>query len=457
MLIRFVIDNVLSFGRETEFNMLPQPRLRALANHRYKTQPGVDLLRFAAIYGANGAGKSNFVKALEWLQTLVISGDVPSIIETSKFKFPTSQDKEGQYLAIEFIAFNIPLFYQVEIREGKIASEELSKSGLAKTSDENIFSRKLDAGGKQRITFGTGENASLQGLADVLSEHSVLLPNQCLLTWLAKRSNSSDHFLSKIAAEWFSRTLLIVHANAMAAGLPSFLKHSPHFAFASDLLRSFDVGIDQVMLKTQPLNSAIDLGGEQTYEELKNRLGNMQQKVVSVSDPVRGTIDVVLENDEVKLNWVETTHTTFAGKSANFQYGEESDGTKRLMQFVPLLHEFLKMERVCVVDEFELSLHPMLAKQIIAKCSQDTHSRSQLIFTTHESELLDQSILRQDEIWFAEKDPLGATELYSLSDYRKEHNTIDIRKGYLQGRYGGVPILMKFQDFKPSDYATPQH
>ncbi|MCD8264035.1 MAG: hypothetical protein LUD02_07645, partial [Tannerellaceae bacterium] len=95
----------------------------------------------------------------------------------------------------------------------------------------------------------------------------------------------------------------------------------------------------------------------------------------------------------------------------------------------------------------------ILIKELIRKFSLDKETKGQLIFTTHESNLMDQEIFRQDEIWFAEKDINGSTDIYSLSDF-KEHSTIDIRKGYLTGRYGSIPFLGNLQDLNWHTYDT---
>ncbi|MDC9725519.1 MAG: AAA family ATPase, partial [Gammaproteobacteria bacterium] len=103
--------------------------------------------------------------------------------------------------------------------------------------------------------------------------------------------------------------------------------------------------------------------------------------------------------------------------------------------------------------EIERSIHPLLIKELVKKFSEDTQTQGQLIFTTHESNLLDQKTFRKDEIWFAEKDNEGCTDLYSLSDF-KEHNTTDIRKGYLSGRYGSIPFLANLKDLNWHEYDT---
>ena len=106
-----------------------------------------------------------------------------------------------------------------------------------------------------------------------------------------------------------------------------------------------------------------------------------------------------------------------------------------------------------IIDEIERSIHPLLIKELVKKFSLDPNTKGQLIFTTHESNLLDQKILRQDEIWFAEKNENGSTDIYSLNDF-KEHKTIDIQKGYLNGRYGSIPFLANLKDLNWHDYDT---
>jgi hypothetical protein len=111
----------------------------------------------------------------------------------------------------------------------------------------------------------------------------------------------------------------------------------------------------------------------------------------------------------------------------------------------------LSERKVFLIDEIERSIHPLLIKELVRKFSDDHASQGQLIFTTHESNLLDQELFRQDEIWFAEKNSDGETDLYSLSDF-KEHKTLDIRKGYLSGRYGSIPFLGNLKDLNWHEY-----
>ena len=160
---------------------------------------------------------------------------------------------------------------------------------------------------------------------------------------------------------------------------------------------------------------------------------------------------VVEEDDKIWVKSLSLEHTGKNGNIAIFGLEEESDGTIRLLDFVPAFRDVITKNKVFVIDEIERSIHPLLIKELLKKFSSDTETKGQLIFTTHESNLLDQEIFRQDEIWFTEKDDNGSTDLYSLSDF-KEHKTIDIRKGYLNGRYGSIPFLGNLEDLNWHKY-----
>ena len=123
----------------------------------------------------------------------------------------------------------------------------------------------------------------------------------------------------------------------------------------------------------------------------------------------------------------------------------ESDGTRRIIEYMPILYTLNQQDTVYVVDEIERSIHPILIKGIIRKLSDSNNIKGQLLFTTHESALLDQNIFRPDEIWFAQKDMEQATQLYPLSDFNI-HKTASIENGYLNGRYGGIPFLSNLKD-----------
>lgn len=140
-------------------------------------------------------------------------------------------------------------------------------------------------------------------------------------------------------------------------------------------------------------------------------------------------------------------HKDKNGNEVSMDLDDESDGTRRLIEYIPLIYSILYEDAVYIVDEIERSIHPIMIKAIMSKISEKKDARGQIIFTTHESSLLDQSIFRPDEIWFAQKDVNQSTQLYPLSDYNI-HKTANIENGYLNGRYGGIPFLSNLSDLK---------
>lgn len=165
-------------------------------------------------------------------------------------------------------------------------------------------------------------------------------------------------------------------------------------------------------------------------------------------------IVVIDEAGKIIAKRLSINHSGDKGQLVPFNLNQESDGTKRLLQYIPAIFDVITNDKVCFIDEMERSLHPLLVRELVRKFSEDENTKGQLVFTTHESNLLDQDIFRQDEIWFAEKKQRGSTELYPLTEFKKEHHTIDLRKGYLTGRYGAIPFLGNLSDLKWNQYAT---
>ncbi len=135
-------------------------------------------------------------------------------------------------------------------------------------------------------------------------------------------------------------------------------------------------------------------------------------------------------------------------KEILMEVNDESDGTQRLLDLIPALHLLLNQDRICIIDELDRSMHPKLSAKILEVFLNNHTSReSQLIVTTHESTLLNLNLLRRDEIWFVEKNRDGASSVYSLEEFIPRYDK-NIRKGYLMGRFGGVPILNDASELK---------
>jgi len=452
MLIRFNVQNVFSFAESEEFNMLPRPKIRTPEGHKYALD-GIELLKLSAIYGANAAGKSNLINALGLLQGLV-TGKISSLtIQEKRFKFEPAAH-ESQMMAAEFVQDGSAYYYGVEINSGEIITEELYRSGLGKKSDTLLFERKKLDNGKTGITFSEvfEKDPASQLIKSVLVE-DFLEKTRSAIPWLAKRGN--QHLSEvKSAMTWFEKTLQIITPQTRPAALAMwFESDSSVNSFAQDTLRAYGLGISRVDVREKPFEEVVGGEADKMLNALRDKFSDHDDAFLVMPSTNGGELVFVKKNDTFVVKHAKFTQSDNVGNEAEFDLDELSDGTRRLLDFMPAFRDIVLNRKVYVVDELERSMHPVIAKELISKFSRDTDTKGQLVFTTHESNLLDQSIFRQDEIWFAEKGPMGNTSLYSLSDF-KEHNTIDVRKGYLNGRYGAVPFTADLQELNWHQYET---
>lgn len=450
MLIRFLVKNLFSFKELTEFNMLPG-RFNRLPHHIVK-EDGIDLLKLNALYGANGAGKSNLVNALSVLRDFLIDGEMPIDLITETFKFDKLSASKDVYLGIEFIKDKVPYYYALTINEGIIIEEELIISGLGKTEDKQLFIR-TDKVGEKNLEIIFSKEVQEDKEAAIFPSfliNEILDRNTPVLFHMKNRQNKVFGPY-KNAFEWFEKNFEIIMPYSKPGGLVLQLERNKAlYDFAIEIMQSFNTGIRDIHIDTIPIE---DYFGEDNKQEAERITADLRAKTSKMKFLRTHFEEVVfvLENNKPMAKRILFSHGEDNGQ-VRFQFSEESDGTRRLMEYLPALFNAVVKCKTYFIDEIERSIHPLLIKELIKKFSHDKDTMGQLIFSTHESNLLDQDIFRPDEIWFAEKNKEGATELYTLSEF-KEHHTIDIRKGYLNGRYGGIPFLGNLKDLNWEKYA----
>lgn len=461
MLIRSQTNNVLSFREEKEFNMLPYSRLSGikgrLKHHIYPIKDSFSVLKLAAIYGANGAGKSNLIKGLSFLQEIVVEGEIPTKLQLEKFKLDEENLNKSQILGAEFIANSKSYYYGVEVGEGYVLAEELYETSFGEKNPQIIFERITNVEGKTKTTFHDDFEADAESrtLQKVI-EKTLSKPEKPLIKLLAELDNDYLQDVKK-AFEWFEQTLQIITPKAKPVALALKIGLDNKFkSFANDIICAFNTGIKGLEVESQSL---IEFLGEDNFEEAQEITHQLKNKTISFAQlEVKHSGERVIavnENGNIVVKRLILSHQSKQGKAIQFYQDQESDGTNRLLDFIPAIENVLNEQKVYLIDEIERSLHPMLIKEILRKFSFEEKSKGQLIFTTHESNLLDQELLRPDEIWFVEKDLFGGSDLYPLSEF-KEHKTKDIRKGYLNGRYGAIPFLGNLKDLNWNKDAVTQ-
>lgn len=445
MLIRFVVENFFSFGERKEINMIPFKNLRTLDHHKYK-QNDFEILKIASIYGANGSGKSNLIKSLEILQSLVLVESLNYNLNQTTFKFNDDTESKDQILGIEFIQDDIPFYYAIVLNKGRVAEEELYKSGLGVQKDFLLFNRTTDETNKSNILFPEEFENDAEGkvLKSVLLKEFVK-PNEPILKLLSNRDHPFFDDI-KMAYKWFSNTLQILTPNSKVGFLAHVIDIDRDFKnYVNDFMCSLNLGITELKSEKKDIKEYFGDYNELKLNSLIKEVKSFPDKIIPMRNRMNEEIIIVNEDEKIWVKSLKIGHTGKNGSNKHFDLQEESDGTVRLLDFAPAFKSIISEKKVFVIDEIERSIHPLLIKELVEKFSLDEKTAGQLIFTTHETNLLDQKIFRKDEIWFTEKNKEGSTDLYSLNDFNV-HKTIDIQKGYLKGRFGSIPFLGNLED-----------
>ncbi len=428
MLIRFVVENFLSFKQETEFNMLAD-NFRIHPHHLYKAK-SLKILKGSVIYGANGAGKSNLIKSVGFFQNLVSTGKLSASVNPKKFKLDPGNAGKPVNFEIEFYFKRKIYHYGVQLNDRTVENEWLYISGVT-TADKMVFERKTLENGKSKIKFNAKFLKTPKDKLLVQLLEQQLLQHDELLLGHEKVLNQTD--ISNVKF-WFTEKLVVIYPDREYWVLFPFLSSDRNFErFANRLLIALNTGVNSLEVESIPFDTFFGIDDQEIKNDLIKEL-NEHDKIY-----LNKFFQATKENDTFFIKKLVAQHVNNLNKNVNFDLTEESDGTQRLLDFIPAFYQILHQDVTFVIDEIDRSIHPALIYELVKKIMNEPRTKGQLIFTTHESNLLDLNIFRQDEIWFAEKNDEGATELYSLSEFRPRPD-LDLRKGYLKGRFGAIPF-----------------
>jgi hypothetical protein len=445
MLVSFSIENFHSFREEQTLNLLASRRLGGAEKSPHcRELPSTNehVLRLASLYGANGAGKSNVVRALEHVKRMVESGTpVGRAIPYEPFALDEETLLKPTCIDLQFVEHGDVFRYGIAHDAQRIAEEWLSV--YEGTKERVLFTRTTTESGQVAVELGDaaiGPDGSrkLKALAEVGAR-----ANQLFLTELINLNDpqvQGPRFERTI--RWFSRLSVVNPNQGMPPALVTDLMENEGLSqFAGKLLRESGTGITRIDVATHEIDMPANTGDNP--DQLNKFLGYLDAtsaQTIGLPDGHEYFLDFTTPG-KAQVRMLTAVHHSGYGRAIGLPIGHESDGSRRLLRLLPILYQFEKTGGVFVVDELERSMHPMLARKIIEYFVKGEHgSPSQLIFTTHESTLLDLDLMRRDEIWFTEKDPAGATHLYSLADF-KVRKDLRIEKGYLDGRFGAIPFL----------------
>jgi len=434
MLIRATFANLYSFDTPQSISFVAG-KGRSLAHHmlKKKRRKLPSLLKSAIIYGANASGKSNLVKCFNFARTLIVKGSgIDEPIPRTPFRLRAYSPQEPSWFEFELDLDGNMYAYKLSFDDHRIIEESLTQ--LFPTSEKVLFTRTWN-GTASEIEFPEEKFVDRDEENRFKFIAQSTRPNQPFLTETVE-SNSSKY---RSIYNWFRYGIQIIYPEAIYTG--SLAKSegktpSIYEAFFRNL------GLDVTAVKEDRLDIDSPLKGIPT--ELINDIGkdlkNGMQIILPGFDKSRyrllKTQEGVLELYKIVF-YHETADTH---EEIPFDLKDESDGTVRLIDLLPALADMCDSEKLYVIDELDRSMHAQLTRAFLEYFFSCSTSRSQILATTHELDLLDLELLRKDEIWFVEKDKASASNLYSLEEFKPRYDK-DIRKGYLQGRFGGIPII----------------
>ncbi|MFM7884504.1 MAG: AAA family ATPase [Microcystis panniformis] len=406
MLIEFSVGNYRSFKDVVTLSMVAADEAadndELDKNNVFKVNQNFSLLKSAAIYGANASGKSNLILALYFMQSFVINSSKLQItdkIDLEKFRLSSETEDKPSFFKIVFYLDNKTYEYSFEVTQERVISEGLSCT--PKTRKTNIFSREKD-----KIKY----SKSLMKGKDVKD----LTKKNTLFLSIAAQFN--DPLAGKILL-WFSRLKIISGSQ---------LENLRHLSI--DYLSREQNLKNEIVSLIKKLDLSIK---DMSIEVGRKPLDNFHK---DIPDTVYNSIETYHEKYDLEGKVIGLE---------SFQLNKhESRGTQKLFALLAPILSVLKASEVLIIDELDSLLHPLMAIAIIGLFnSQQTNPKNaQLIFATHDVNLLSNQLFRRDQIWFTEKNRQEATDLYSLVEFDIDNNA-SFEQDYIQGRYGAIPFI----------------
>lgn len=443
MLIRFTVENFLSFKDREVFSLIPG-RGTLKSHHKSKSIKGTSALKTAVVYGANASGKSNLIKAIEFGKELILKGNkTEQPIKYSSFKLDKKLLNQNSRIEYEIQHKDKNYAYGFVFNSKEVIEEWLYE--ISKKSEKEIFTRD--------------KNRPKEFDLDAILSKNKKMEEKQFLEFTAKGTQQNQLFLSEIRTrkvkenvsniddlinviDWFQNALTVIYPNSKNVGKKfELLEDTDLNKVFTEMLGYFDTGIDGIEFKEVDIEK-IDIPSEILKDIENDLLGDKSEKtnafISNIQDDKYYVISI-LKDRTLRAQLLKTKHKISGGGYELFDLRDESDGTRRIMDLIPLIIDFFKGDNVFVIDEMERSLHPNLIYDLfdffLSKCK---NVNSQFIAASHESTLLTQKLLRKDEIWFVVKDKMGASKLHSLEDYSIRFDK-EVRRDYLLGRYKGVP------------------
>jgi len=417
MLIEMNVANFRSFLGQQTFSLI-SGKGKELHDSNTFAVNGIELLRSAAVYGPNAGGKSNFLKALQTMRRIVLE---------SAAKWQRGEKLPVVPFRLNAHSATAPSEFEVSFMVDSVRYQY----GFAATPDR-IYEEWLLAYPKKRPQrwFGRAWNDKEQNYDWELGNN--LIGEKQL--W-QKSTRDNALFLSTAVQlnseqlqpvfDWFKNTLRMANVGGWLPDFSASMCEQNEKAQVMDFLRAADLHIEDILVEKKPFES------------------------LGLPDNLPKSLRELFAEDmkDKQFLKIQTVHKDKDGNPVAFDLGEESDGTQKLFAFAGPWIDALAQGKVLFIDELHDNLHPQLVQFLVQLFhNEETNPHNaQLVFTTHETSILNQDVFRRDQIWFCEKDDDQSTDLYPLTDFSPRKGRENLELAYLSGRYGALPFIRPLQ------------
>lgn len=417
MLVEFSVGNFLSFKTKTTLSLAATSIKEHVDSNIFFTEHS-DLLKGAVIYGANASGKSNFIRAMSIMRRLVLQSFEQSSreeLDITPFLLNTETEHLPSFFEAIFVIDSTRYRYGFEADYKQFRAEWLFEA--QKNVEKPLFLREED-GIEVMKTFSEGKDLEKRTRDNAL--------------FLAVVDQFNGKTAKKIM-QWFNNFITISGLSHEGYKAVTFdmLKHKQTSTALLDFYKKLDLGFDDISISKKPFD------GKELPKDMPESL--VKQLVTDLEGAFRIDIKTIHRKYDAKGKAI--------GQVEFDMRSQESSGTNKLFNISGPVFDVLNDGGVLVVDELDASLHPLLTLAVTKLFNSKDFNRNnaQLIFATHDTNLLYYGNYRRDQIYFVEKDQYGVSDMYSLVEYKEQGKTIrkdrSFEKDYIEGRYGAIPFI----------------
>ncbi len=427
MLLEYHVSNFRSIYNEQSFNMVAVNSYKEMQDtHLIEYKDNLNLLKSTAIYGPNASGKSTLLESLNTFRDIILGSfkyDLNNALPIAPFAFAKNSKEEPTTFEIAFIENQIKYEFELVLNKQRVLEEYLT--AYPKGQPQEWYSRFYNEDTQeyeyQYSSFFKGQKKTWEKSTK---------KNALYLSTAINLQNNENAQLSPVYG-WFDNKLTPISINGWSDEI------------TKELCRD-NTSKDMIVKFLQ--QAGIDI------KDIEFEIENREEIVASIKDDklregVRSLEELLLKtlpshimekiNKKIKIEFVHTN-------GMRLDLSEQSDGTKKLFAFASLWLESLASGKVLFCDELNDNLHPALVKLLVDMFNSETNNKNaQLIFTTHETSILNQEVLRRDQVWFCERDSDLSTQIYPLSDFKPRKEYENIENSYFSGRYGAIPYFKK--------------